>query len=349
MDRTKLACILLAGGMLLGCGDDTTDPPDPTGTTFPPRDENCAAPDPSMVCTTDTPARSEADRTVEVPMTFEDRTIAFVLSTASLPEATSDPDGDGPGRGQAVGFNVDGIDSGNGSSAADANCEEFNTDYQALTDPQHFGVDNALQGLVGTIEGLLDAMDCPGGTTDGCLDATLQQQIAEGSLILLIEVAGINDFDYDTSVSVQMHLGAVPGGGMPMVGSGGGLEGGQAFDSMMMLGPAVDGDIFNGRLRVQTDTLPLSIMAGGFDLDLMITQAQVRFDISETGLTNGAIGGVVTVDALVMAASAIMPGIEDTVRSVVESVADVDPSSDPAICGALSLGLAFTGVDATIN
>jgi len=90
-------------------------------------------------------------------------------------------------------------------------------------------------------------------------------------------------------------------------------------------------------------------MAGGFDLDLMITQAQVRFDISETGLTNGAIGGVVTVDALVMAASAIMPGIEDTVRSVVESVADVDPSSDPAICGALSLGLAFTGVDATIN
>jgi len=250
MDRTKLACILLAGGMLLGCGDDTTDPPDPTGTTFPPRDENCAAPDPSMVCTTDTPARSEADRTVEVPMTFEDRTIAFVLSTASLPEATSDPDGDGPGRGQAVGFNVDGIDSGNGSSAADANCEEFNTDYQALTDPQHFGVDNALQGLVGTIEGLLDAMDCPGGTTDGCLDATLQQQIAEGSLILLIEVAGINDFDYDTSVSVQMHLGAVPGGGMPMVGSGGGLEGGQAFDSMMMLGPAVDGDIFNGRLGV---------------------------------------------------------------------------------------------------
>lgn len=349
MDRTKLACILLAGGMLLGCDGETTDPP-PAGTTFPSRDDNCAAPDPTMVCETDTPARTDEERTIEAPETFEDRTISYVVSTASLPEATDDPDGpDGPQRGQAIGFNVDGLDSGNGSTAADANCEQFNTDYQALTDPQHFGVDNALQGLIPTIEGLLDAADCPGMTTDGCLDATLQEQITTGSLILLIEVSGINDFEYDTEVSVQMHLGEVPGGGMPMEGSGGGLASGQAFDSTMMLGPAVPGDIFNGRLRVQTDTLPLNIMAGGFDLALMISQAQVRFDISEASLTNGAIGGVVTVDALVMAASAIMPGLEDTVRSVVEQVADVDPSDDPLVCTALSLGLAFTGVDATIN
>ncbi|MCB9595940.1 MAG: hypothetical protein H6719_24685 [Sandaracinaceae bacterium] len=344
MDSKKLACVLAISGMMVGCGGET---PSENTFTFPARDENCAA-GAAPPCMTDTPANTDAARTIELPEGFADRTLTYVIGTVALPEATPDPDGDGPQRSQAAGFNVDGLDSGNGSTDIEANCEEFNQDFISVTDSSHVGVDNALQGLVGTIEGLLDAADCPGMMTAGCLDATLQRQILEGSLILMVEVSGVNDFMYDSNVMVQMHLGEVPGGGMPTEGSGGGLAGGQTFTSTMTLGAPVQGDIFAGRLRVATPSLPLSIMAGDFNLTLMITQAQVRFNITETAMTNGSIGGVVTVDAIVEAASAIMPGIEDTVRTVVESVADVTPSSaDPAVCDAVSLGLTFSGVDAT--
>ncbi len=334
MNSKKLACLLVAGAMMGACDGGGT-----TGNThtFPARDNNCAA-GAATPCATDTPATTDEARTVELPEGFADRTLTYVIGTVALPEAAG---------GMAAGFNVDDLDSGMGSDAVDANCEEFNQDFIGLTDSNHRGVDNALQGLVGTIEGLLDAADCPGMMTAGCLDATLQRQILEGSLILLVEVSGVNDFMYDSSVTVQMHLGQVPGMGMPMEGAGGGLAGGQTFESTMTLGSPVSGDIFAGRLRVATPNLPLSIMAGDFNLTLQITQAQVRFNITETAMTNGAIGGVVTVDAIVMAASELMPGIEDTVRSVVESVADVTPSSDPAVCTAVSLGLTFSGVDAT--
>ncbi len=343
MNSRKLACVLIAGAMAYGCGESS-----PSGTfTFPARDNNCAA-GAATPCATDTPANTDEARTIELPEGFADRTLTYVIGTVALPEATPDPDGDGPQRSQAAGFNVDDLDSGNGSDAVDANCEEFNQDFVSLTDSSHLGVDNALQGLVGTIEGLLDAADCPGMMTAGCLDATLQRQILEGDLILLVEVSGVNDFTYDSSVTVQMHLGAVPAMGMPMAGPSGGLAAGQSFESTMALGSPVIGDIFAGRLRVATPLLPLTIMAGDFNLTLMVTNAQVRFNITEGAMTNGSIGGVVTVDAIVEAASAIMPGIEDTVRSVVESVADVTPSADPAVCDAVSLGLTFSGVDAVV-
>ncbi len=339
MDSKKLACALIALGMAYGCSSTPTF-------TFPPRDETCA--DPTVVpCVTDTPS-PETGRTVEVVETFPDRTLTYVLSTIQLPEATPDPDGMGPQRSQAAGFNVDGQDSGDGSMALDANCEEFNRDFISVTDANHVGVDNALQGLVGTIEGLLNAADCPGMMTAGCLDANLQSQIEDGSLLLVIQVSGVNDFMYDSAITMQMHLAEVPGGGMPMVSGGGGLAGGQTLTSTMSLGDPVMGDIFNGRLRAATPLLPLTIAAGDFNLTLNITQAQVRFNIAEDALSNGAIGGVVTVNAIVEAAAALMPGIEDTVRSVVESVADVTPGPDPAVCEAVSLGLTFTGVDASI-
>ncbi|MBX3274939.1 MAG: hypothetical protein KF729_32040 [Sandaracinaceae bacterium] len=331
--KGTLACALMAGAsMFYGCDGGTSTP---SGHTFPARDHQCAA-GAATPCMTTEPESPDANRTVELPNTFMDRTITYVVATASLPQMMG---------GRAAGFNVDNLDSGAGSMAADANCQEYTPDFVSVTDANHRGVDNALQGLVGTIEGLLDANDCPGMMTRGCLDATLQRQILEGDFLLLMEVGGINDFTFDSSVTVQLYLGTASG--TLMEAPGGGLAGGQTFTRGMALGAPVTGDIFNGRLRVQTPSLPLNINAGGFELNLVVTQAQVRFDITENRLANGVIGGVVTVDAIVMAAVAIMPGIEDTVRSVVESVADVSPSADPQVCTALSLGLLFTGVDAT--
>jgi hypothetical protein len=186
----------------------------------------------------------------------------------------------------------------------------------------------------------------------GCLDATLQQQIAEGSLILMVEVSGINDYVFDDAVQLQLVLGSVPGGGMPMIDGSGNLAADQTFDTMQELGMPVAGDIYQGRLRAQTDQLTITIDTGDFALPLMISGAEVRFNISADGssLSNGVIGGYLRTDDIVDAAAMIMDGIEDTVRGVVENVADVSPSADdPMICDSVSVGLTFEAVAATRN
>lgn len=332
MDCKKLALSVGALGVaLVGCGSEAS-------TTFEARNFQCASGE-SPPCETTEPATSDDARTVVEEEEMEDTTYTFVVDTIDLPEASG---------GMAAGFNLDGLDSGEGSTAADATCQEFNQDFINSQEPDHVGVDNALQGLVGTIEGLLDAGDCPGGTTEGCLGATLQQQILDGSLILMMQVSGVNSFDYDSEVQLQLFLGEVPGGGMPMEGGSGGLAPDQEFMSTMNLGAPVDGDIFAGRLRASTSLLTITVDTGDFSLPLMISNAEVRFDISESGLGAGQIGGFLRTEDIIEAAAMIMPGIEDTVRSVVESVADVEPSAgDPAICDSVSVGLTFGATTAT--
>jgi hypothetical protein len=340
MDSKSLACFLATvvalTGALVGCGTDA-----PATYDFPPRDPVCSG---TAACTDPDPIPHEA------PQTMEDTTVTYVVSLIDLPQAGADPDGPGPGRSSAAGFNLDNLDSGEGSSDAET-CEGYARDFVALApDTNHVGVDNALESLVSTIEGFLDASTCPGMTQDGCLGATLQSQITDGSLILLMQVSGINDFGYDSEVQLQLVLGEVPGGGAPMIGSDGRLSPDQAFGRVMDLGTPVSGDIFGGRLRAHTPTLTITVDTGGFMLPLMISNAEVRFTITEAALTNGVIGGYLTTESIIEAASMIMPGIEDTVRAVVEGLADISPSAvDPQLCEAVSVGLTFGATTASIN
>ena len=56
---------------------------------------------------------------------------------------------------------------------------------------------------------------------------------------------------FDESVQVAIYRGAVSGGGEPVVASDGTLASGQTFDTLEMLAPPTDGDVFAGRLRVR--------------------------------------------------------------------------------------------------
>jgi hypothetical protein len=97
-------------------------------------------------------------------------------------------------------------------------------------------------------------------------------------------------------------------------------------------------DIFDGRLRVQWPgrvTLP---PAGALPLPLELDDPELRGDLSATRLSLGVLGATTAVESLVTAISLLVPGIEDTVRSVLLSVSDVSPSSDPAVCSDLSSG-----------
>lgn len=255
-------------------------------------------------------------------------TRTYVVSTISIP-STSQTYGD-----PAPGFNLDGMDTMGDPNAE--SCVDRVADYTSQTDPGEAGVDNALGGLVETLAGFV-----------GDLDMTIAEQITEGSILVMMEVRDINSYTNDSSVQVQLYLGSVPGGGAPMI-SGSTLAPGQMFDAEP-IGSVQMGSIVNGRLRVVAPLITLGINTGDINLDLNIRQAQVRANISETGLTNGAIGGSLRVEDIVAAVAMIQPDLVDTARMLLEGLADLEPAADPDTCQALSVGILFSGVRAEIN
>lgn len=253
-------------------------------------------------------------------------TRVYVVSTVSIPAAMD---------GRAPGYNLDGVVStGEGDT-----CADLAVDFTSVTDPTETGVDNALAELAPILEELASIN----------LDETIAAQIAEGSLLLLLEVRDIDSFANDSSVSVQLHLGSVPGGGAPEL-DGAVLRAGQTFDGMA-IGTAVPGEITGGRLRADTPQLVLEINADDLALDLVISDAIIGASITDTRLANGAIGGSLRVDDLREAVASIdesYAGYVDTI--VAPNYADLDPSADdPELCTALSVGLLFSGVDAVLG
>jgi hypothetical protein len=261
--------------------------------------------------------------------TMDPVTRTYVLSTISIPEVM----GSGAAA-TAAGFNLDGmVSTGTGST-----CVDLTPDYLSLNDPGETGVDNALAGLVPTLEMLI------GG--EG-LDATLQEQITEGTLLIMMQVRDINSFTNDSSIQVQLYLGSVPGGGAPGI-TGSTLTPGQAFTGMPV-GTVQTGSIVSGRMRVSTPLLTIGINTDSLMLDLNIRSAQVRATIRTDSLSNGAIGGALRVEEIADAAEAIMPGLRATVLSVLGGVADLEPqAADPLTCDSLSTGILFTAVSATL-
>ncbi len=323
MISRKLALGLAAVSLaLVGCDNGTVDPPI-EGTTFPERDFVCAD-GASAPCDTTEPSRTDAERTAEEPGDLDNQSFVFVVNWISIPE---------PMSGRAPGFNLDGIDTGSFGDP-EGDCEHFNPDFRSDDDPLQVGVDNALATLVPQIESLaLDGED---------LDDVLLEQINEGSVLLGVRVTGVDSFDYDASIQMQLVLLQIPGGGTPTIGGDGRLAPGQTYEVAMELGIAVNGDIFDGRVRAQTASLLLQINTGDFNLPLEISQPEVRFNISAEGLSGGVIGGYITIDAIVEAAAAAGGIDETTVRTVVEGFADIMPSAaDPLVCEALSVGLRF--------
>lgn len=301
------------------------------GTVFPPRDFVCTAGAPTP-CPTTVPLRSAAERTVTVTADMPSTTLTYVVHVLGMPSES-------PGA-AAAGFNLDGMDSGLGSDSPSADCAEYATDYASTVDVGHLGVDNAISSLVPTIESLLDSEGCP---PEGCVDGALAASIADGSLLLLIEIAGVESLVHDADVTVTLYAGAVPGGGPPLLDAGR-LAAGQTFTTASMIGAPTSGDIFHGRLRVRPGSVVLpSTSAGGLPLITPLDRAELRADVTLTGLSRGHLGGTTPVSWYVAATD---PDLADSVRSILEAFADITPGADPMVCADVSSGFTLSAVPA---
>lgn len=340
----KLGYILSLALVTTACGGESAPEH-----TFSARDRACAAgEEPS--CTTDVPILDEEARTVVLTRAAEPATHAYVVTAITLPVATPVPGA----RGRAIGFNLDGIDTRLEPEVV-TDCRRAEVDFESVSEPDGVGVDNAIEGFIPTIEMLLDAASC-GGSVEGCLDGTLLAQINSGALVLLVEVGDVDDLRFDDHVTVQVALGELSSGEAPVL-AGGRLAAGQTYryalapdGSPILLGPAYDGDIFRGRLRIATETLPLSINTGTRQLELSVLDAEMRFDISATALTQGVIGGGLPNGDVIAAAEMVQPGSAELVGALVQGAADLRPeATDATRCTAVSVGITFEAINAVLE
>ena len=260
--------------------------------------------------------------------------MTYIVGEISIP---SMPDGTMPGT--TPGFNLDGKVSVEGGAG---NCEDFIQDY--VNEQGETGVDNQ---LVGSLIGLLS-----GFVTDLDVQATVDEQISTGALLLAMRVNGINSFENDSSVTLDLFLVDPAGCAMsPCAPTGGTVSADQMW--AMQAGPALatglSATIEGGVLSGGPLDLPLSFEASGMTINLTIRDARVGGDISADGLANGNIGGELRIEDIIMLAEMIMPGIGDVARGILQESADLSPSSDPMVCDSISAGIGFSAVPGAVE
>jgi len=244
----------------------------------------------------------------------------FVASTLAI--GVEDDAGNVPG------FDIDGRVS---DSTDELGC--FQEDW---TSPDGtVGVDNQLATLAPTLEAALGSD----------LQETIDGAIADGSIIILMDVKGLESTN--DSITMDLALGSTADGNPPML-SGTSIAPGQTFTVDMTYVTDAPGVVAGGVMTVQVDTLPLSIpFDETTEIALTIRSATVRATVTETpALTGGLIGGSLNIDELVTTVMAVAPDIDaGLIRTTLEGVADLEPDGD-GVCQNVSVGITFEGVEA---
>lgn len=255
----------------------------------------------------------------------------YVVATLAVPELV------GTGRAAlAAGFDLDGeVSTGQVVPGEGVPCVDGVPDFLSASEPGEMGVDNALVGVLPSLEMLL------AGET---LSLALQRQVLEGDLLLLLEIDDIDSYEDDDEVELQLFVGSVPDGSAPLL-RGGALASGQVFDGVAV-GASSLGAIVDGHLVATTSMVGLPIVPGA---QIVARDVELRALITPTALVDGAIGGAFRVSELAALADAIMPGLGEGITTVLGPAADLDPALlDPRTCESISFGMSFGAVDAEI-
>lgn len=170
-------------------------------------------------------------------------------------------------------------------------------------------------------------------------------------LLLRLELAGVDSLENDDRVTVTLYLGGTVDGRPPALdgptdGSSTRVEPDQTFATVRTFVGPTEADILHGRLRVRWPFLEIPRERFGYPSRLF--GAELRTRVCANGLFNGHLGGAVEVDELVaQITEGFGPGLEETSRSVAESVADLAPTADPEVCSRISAAYAIAAVPAS--
>lgn len=245
----------------------------------------------------------------------------FVGSTLAI--GVEDPD-----TGAVPGFDIDDRVS---DSTDEQGC--FQEDWTSPSGTP--GIDNQLATLAPTLEAALGSD----------LQETIDGAIADGSIIILMDVKGLESTNDD--ITMDLSLGSVPDGATLEL-NGTAIAAGQTFNVDMTYVSDAPGTVSGGVMTVSVATLPLAIpFDEETEIALTIRDATVRATVTETPtLSGGLIGGSLNIDELVTTVMAVAPDIDaGLIRTTLEGVADLEPDGD-GICQNVSVGITFEGVEA---
>jgi hypothetical protein len=169
-----------------------------------------------------------------------------------------------------------------------------------LTDPQgRAGVDNQLANIWSSLAPLVGPQ----------VQALLQNAINEGRVLIMFELAGVDDLKNDDDVTLRVYRGLL----RPEVGTRGLITPDQTFDfdyaspvSMVEGARIVDGVLEAGPTILQ---IPIIIL----DLDIVaqLHYGRVHLDIADDGTFTGYMGGALNVPEV---AQACMRGLMVRIR-----------------------------------
>lgn len=258
-------------------------------------------------------------------------TYFYVLDVVAVGE-------EGP-EGVAPGFDLDG-------RVSDASDRESCFQEDFVSPDGVPGVDNQMAVLKPTIDSL----------TGVDFNDNLAASVRGGSLLVLVQLDGVDDFTDDDCVALSIFFGELPAGvPAPDVGPDGRFEPDQTFDvSASSIGMDMRATIHlsglviaDGVLRAGPITLPIRAELPEGTFELVARDATIEVRPSAGALTDGLLGGGVSAEEAVAAVSMLSDALPATlIRGVLNGVTDLD-RDDRGQCKSFSIGALLEGVSAT--
>jgi hypothetical protein len=228
-------------------------------------------------------------------------------------------------RGTAPGFDLD--------SRVSARPEDESCGKLDLVDPGgQPGIDNQLAIFLPEIEKRF------GNAVDGII----QGAINDGRLLIMMDLANVDDTQNDSCVNMQVKLAQ----GQPALGTDGVLEAWQTFDLRQKdqkISTAEKGTFKKNTFNIGPFdlTIPIAI----FDVAFMVhmRNARVRFTVDAEGNAEGLLGGGVSIDEIAdgVKDGAGLADIIPQIRTLGKLASDLGYNEDEGVCKLMSATLSF--------
>ncbi len=200
-------------------------------------------------------------------------------------------------------------------------------------------------GTPGIDNGLAPLIPLMAESETGALEPALQNEINAGGLLLLLELAGVDDPTSDDCVSLRFGQAQ----GEPLVGGDDRLLPGQTFDWHPDHPPQVFDALTLVEGVVDSSPFALDIPFPVFDGDLRLAlaDARLRAELGDDGRLAGTFAGGVAVPFLLDATNQeqIDPEVYEFFLSYIYASSDLDPDAE-GVCQQISMTLDYTAVSA---
>ncbi|MBI2897053.1 MAG: hypothetical protein HYY06_26080 [Deltaproteobacteria bacterium] len=213
------------------------------------------------------------------------------------------------------------------------------------TDPIGCGKADGPGGIDNQLGPLVDAI-VQGANLDVEPDQMIADNIADGSLLLLMRLLDVDDGSHDPSVPLYFYLGEdYDDPGNPdnnLTGDGQFLVNRSSLEDVEDVESAVikfeRGRFHEARFSTEPSLFRITVpLSTGMDLDLAVEEAQIEFAYSDDEITEGVVGGYLQIKTILEAIANM--DFEDVdipealVRSVLGAQADIDAVGPGPVSG----------------